>query len=432
MVTTARSWDPLYGRLEMTPFEYDLIALPEVQRLRYVRMCNINSLLVSGASEISRFEHTLGVMHLAKCWIVAHGIPESEGRDLVAAAVLHDMQTGPFGHSMQYVLEDNTTPDDFVHEDITHGRRSAYHQNTLASSSFSGKPFSAHTLLGKKMESVAAIIRGEGQYGPLISGTMDLDNIDNVVRLAFHVGVATDTDRIIPLHLAQALNTSGGELILPVNATESVTRWQAIRTRLYSLLLNDWAEFSAKGMLTKAIEIAIKHDIIGADSWLMTDGAFLDLLDAKGLGEAQETRELVRRLRRGDLYDPIALMESPNIDAYASVSDAEVKKSIELELTQKSKSRGVRPLVHFILDKGKTNRAIKVRIAESNESIVIGHNSSRLLCGLFVSHSRLNDLDRDRLVHIFSDVLKEHGIGNTVLIPDPMGESSTDFQLSLL
>lgn len=432
MVTTARSWDPLYGRLEMTPFECNLIALPEVQRLRYVRMCNINSLLVSGASEISRFEHTLGVMHLTKSWIVAHGIPESEGRDLIAAAALHDMQTGPFGHSMQYVLEDNTTPDDFVHEDIAHGRRSAYHQNTLASSSFSGRPFSAHALLGKQMESVAAIIRGEGQYGPLISGTMDLDNIDNVVRLAFHVGVATDADRTIPLHLAQVLNTSGGELVLPVNAIESVTRWQAIRTRLYSLLLNDWAEFSAKGMLTKAIEIAIKHDIIGTDSWLMTDAAFLDFLDAKGLGEAQETRELVRRLRRGDLYDPIALMETPDIDAYAAVSGAELKKSIEIELTRKSKRRGIRLLVHFILDKGKTERAIKVRLSDSSESIVIGHSSSRLLCGLFASHSRLNEPDREKLVQLFSDILKEHGIGSAVSIPDPMGESLTVSQLSLL
>ena len=52
MLNARRSWDPLYGRIEFTDFEYGLLRLSEVQRLRYVRMCNINSLLVSGASEI--------------------------------------------------------------------------------------------------------------------------------------------------------------------------------------------------------------------------------------------------------------------------------------------------------------------------------------------------------------------------------------------
>lgn len=321
MINAKRTWDPLYGRIVLTDFEFDLISLPEVQRLRYVRMCNINSLLVVGASEISRFEHTLGVMHLAQEWIRAHGIPESEGKDLIAAAALHDMQTGPFGHSMQYVLEDNTVEDSFVHEDLSHGWRSAYHQNTLASSSFSGKPLKAPSFLKERWESVASLIRGEGAYGPLIAGTMDLDNIDNVIRLAFHVGVTDDADRNIPLTLAHRMSIEDGELVLQASATPAVVRWQEIRTRLYNLLLHDWAEFSAKAMLTKAIEIAMARDVIGADSWVMTDGGFLDFLEQKGIGEAQEVRELVRRLRRGDLYEPVALYESPAVEKYTALSN---------------------------------------------------------------------------------------------------------------
>ena len=67
-----RIWDPLYGRTKLTEFEARLISLPEIQRLRYIRMCNINSLLVTGASEISRFEHTLGVLRLAQEWARAN------------------------------------------------------------------------------------------------------------------------------------------------------------------------------------------------------------------------------------------------------------------------------------------------------------------------------------------------------------------------
>ena len=434
MIKAKRTWDPLYGRIELTDFEFDLISLPEVQRLRYVRMCNINSLLVAGASEISRFEHTLGVMHLAQQWIKAHGLPESEGKDLVAAAVLHDIQTGPFGHWMQYVLEDNTVEEaTFIHGDLSHGWRSAYHQNTLASSSFSGKPFRGPAFLSGRWETVASLIRGEGKHGPLIAGTMDLDNIDNVVRLAYHVGVTEEADRSIPLTLAHRMSIDRGELVLQANATPAVVRWQEIRSRLYDLLLHDWAEFSAKAMLTKAIEVAISYDLVGADSWVMTDSGFLDFLEQKGVGEAQEVREYVRRLRRGDLYEPVALYESPAVEKYVSLSSTEVKLSIESGLSLALKGRGIKPLVHFILDKGKTRRGIKVRLAETGERLTIGETSSRLLAGLFVSSSRLSDSDRQALDYEFRSILiNEHVVFDIVPIPDPMGALPPGAQLSLI
>ena len=46
--------DPLYGRIAIDDFLADLIAQPEMQRLRDVRLSNINSLLLPGGSNISR------------------------------------------------------------------------------------------------------------------------------------------------------------------------------------------------------------------------------------------------------------------------------------------------------------------------------------------------------------------------------------------
>ncbi len=432
MLNLRRSWDPLYGRIEIDDFEFDLISLPEVQRLRYVRMCNINSLLVAGASEISRFEHTLGVMHLAKLWVRTNGLPESQGKDIVAAAVLHDMQTGPFGHSMQYVFEDNEMDVEFIHEDISHGWRSAYHQKTLANSSFSGKPFGAQLLLKERMEVVAAIIRGEGTYGPLIAGTMDLDNIDNVIRLAFHAGFANDEDKKIPLSLAQNISISNGEIVINNGCISAVSRWQEIRTCLYTFLLHDWAEFSAKGMLTKAIEIAMRHEMIGADSWLMTDDGFLDFLEEKGIGETQDVRELIRRLKRGDLYTPIALYESPDVDLYSMLSEKDFKASLEAELSRGLKGRGVKPLVHFILDNRKTERAISFRLSDTGEHITMGSNSCRLLSGVFVSNSKIADAERNLLADKFRGFLIGYGATNINLIVDPMGEFPSNPQLTLI
>lgn len=420
MLNAKRFWDPLYGVVQLDDFEYGLVRLAEVQRLRYVRMCNINSMLVTGASEISRFEHTLGVLYLAKIWCGKNAIAGPVSQDIRAAAVLHDMQTGPFGHSMQYVLEDNELEGDFIHEDLSHGWRSAYHQEVMAGASFAGRTFGAPTYLAARWEKVASIIRGEGIHGPLIAGTMDLDNIDNVVRLAYHVGVANRDDCGIPIALARAIKCQLGEVILPDSCIPDVKRWQSIRRRLYELLLLDWAEFAAKAMLTRAIEEAARMEIIGADSWVRTDSEFLEDLERRAVGDAQEVRELIRRLRRGDLYEPIVLLKTPSTQLYLDLNSSQAKRNLERELTQSLRAKGLKPIVHFILDKGKTDRQVSFTSEDDGKLVTLGSNSKQLLAGLFLSSATISEATRRAAGIAFRDILIKKGAINLLDLDDPM------------
>ncbi|MHC8345920.1 HD domain-containing protein [Pseudomonas sp. RT6P73] len=425
-----RSWDPLYGRIEMSDFEFGLLNLAEVQRLRYVRMCNINSMLITGASEISRFEHIIGVMYLAKQWVLSHGVPESEGKDFVAAAILHDMQTGPFGHSMQYVLEDNELDSEFLHDDLSHGLKAKYYQELLAGASFSGKPFGAQRYLAERWANVASLIRGGGDLGPLIAGTMDLDNIDNVIRLAYHVGITEQSDLKIPLELASNLSVSGGIISLPNKCIKVVERWQEIRSRLYTLLLLDWAEFSAKAMLTKIIERAAHYELIGADSWILTDHEFLDRLERTALGESQEVKELVSRLKCGDLYQPIVLLSSDGVEQYARLSTIESKGRLEKEIIKNFKGKAAKVLVHFILDNGKTQRSVTFFSEDDFCVKEVGANTHRVLAGLFVANS-ISEQDRQAMRSMFVTALSGEGLHNITELDDPMGSSSHE-QATLL
>src|SRR5437660_9147430 len=92
-----RIWDPMYGFLELSRFEWSFAFSPEVQRLRHVRLCNIDSLLIPGAANVSRFEHALGVLRLANEWLAVNRVTVDEANDLRAAALIHDAQSGPFG-----------------------------------------------------------------------------------------------------------------------------------------------------------------------------------------------------------------------------------------------------------------------------------------------------------------------------------------------
>lgn len=425
MLRQARVWDPLYGRINLSKYEFDLLSLPEVQRLRNVRMCNINSMLVTGASEISRFEHTIGVLRLAQEWIRHHPVSEYDGKQLCAAAVLHDMQTGPFGHSLQYVLEDNSIEGDFIHEDINHGKNNHYHQDLFANASFCGRPFGAEAYLGERWEGVGSIIKGTGHFGPLIAGTMDLDNIDNVVRLAYHVGVANRTDADIALHLARDIDADGDGISFSRQTIDDIIRWQKIRENLYNLLLLDWAEFSAKAMLTRAMEIAIANGAVGADSWVYTDAELFNVLE-RGIGETQSSAELVKRLRSGELYEPLALLVSPSIEAYERLSSTEFKQFFESEILKSLKlagSEGAKIIVHFILDKGKTQRAVKVKIRDTGEFLTVGTNSKNLLIGVFRSRGGVSERALAALTERVQVLLAEHGVQQVRPIEDPMGDA---------
>lgn len=429
MKLTTRAWDPLYGRTDFSKYEYKLISLPEVQRLRGIRMCNINSLLVTGASEISRFEHTLGVLRLTQEWIKYHIVSIEEANDLTAAALLHDMQTGPFGHSLQYVLEENEVDGNFVHEDIAHGKTNHYHQDLIANASFAGRPFGADALLGSRWKNVGELIKGKGRLGPLISGTMDLDNIDNVVRLAYHVGVACKEDSKVAITLARDMDVINGELNFSEATIPSIMRWITIRGDLYNLLLLDWAEFSAKAMFTRAMEIALSKNILGSNSWVHTDAELLTVLEKNGIGENQAVGDLVKRLRVGDLYRPIAMLQSAHINYYNDLNSPERKAEFESKITEYAKktyNTKIKIIMHLILDKGKTQRAVSLRIKESGEYQTLGKNSEKLLIGFFVSRNSLSDSNQMLLGIEINTMLHEYGIIDLSDIDDPMAEKQID------
>src|SRR5882762_6966065 len=97
--------DSLYGVIHLPSYVWDVLTTPEIQRLREVRLCNINSLCLTGGANINRFEHSLGTAHLAVECVEAwpRGLQAATKRHIILAALLHDVGTAPFGHSVQYV-----------------------------------------------------------------------------------------------------------------------------------------------------------------------------------------------------------------------------------------------------------------------------------------------------------------------------------------
>ena len=102
-------YDVLYGKIDFSPMIWKCLFTPEVQRLREVRLCNINSLCITGSSNINRFEHSVGTAFLAQYNVLINRskyITHEHELDLfIVAALLHDVANGPFGHSYEYLME---------------------------------------------------------------------------------------------------------------------------------------------------------------------------------------------------------------------------------------------------------------------------------------------------------------------------------------
>jgi HD superfamily phosphohydrolase len=397
-----------------------------------VRLCNINSLYLTGASEPKRFEHCLGVYHLADVWLRGRGLTERESGVLRAAALLHDLFTGPFGHSFQYVMEDNPFEQRFEHGNLTGGVDSSFYQSARAAGNFAGRPFTADHLLGDKRSEVSAAVSGTGPFGPLIAGTLDLDNLDNVVRLAFHMGLCDDADRAVPLALAPLLEPIDGGLAAPSKAGFLFERWFQIRKKLYEFLLLDRGEFAAKAMLTLAIELAAARGLLGPDIWLRTDDGLLDHLESASIGENQFVGQIVKRLRVGDLFECLEIWKTSEIDKYAQMKDAAAKRELEVSINAAVAQTGgprLRICIHFIIDDRKTCRSLSFRESDTGERRTVGYDSKSLLVGAFVTNARATPLtaqERQRAIDVVKSELALAGLSALNTVPEPLRETASD------
>ncbi|RLJ01365.1 MAG: hypothetical protein DRP11_04500 [Candidatus Aenigmatarchaeota archaeon] len=160
--------DTLYGFIKLDGRFIDLMDTPEFQRLRRVTQLGFTPIVYPTATH-TRFEHSLGVFHLA-CEMRKKF---DTGDDFLAAALLHDLGHVPFSHAAEWIMKSAIGKN---HVDITVERIKSM-EGVLERNGFDVKK-------------VCELIRGKGKYGQLLSGDIDIDRMDYLVRDSYYTGVA--------------------------------------------------------------------------------------------------------------------------------------------------------------------------------------------------------------------------------------------------
>ena len=383
--------DVLYGQIDLPDYVWRVLPSPELQRLREVRLCNVNSLCLTGGANINRYEHALGTAYLAReclrTW--PSRVPTETEQRIVLAALLHDIASGAFGHSVQYVIDS----DGFEHERVDHmfarvAQTTGFaYQEASLEPVFFGVPKHLPTLLTPDAaEVVAGLIAGRGRYGQLISADMDFDNIDNVFRLAYHIGVSRDNKT--PLELARSMWIESDDLTIRRDALHLVECWQTVRRRLYEFLLLNPDEFSAKCMLERAlIEASESQSYL----WHHVDFEVMSRLAQA----SSDTRFLASRLMVGSLYGCVGIYATADLACHERLAARDQRAQVESSLRAALRGTGIHLLrnavvrIHTIKDVGKTDRRVTLR-TDDGVGVSLGHNSRRVLIGVFLENRHLS------------------------------------------
>lgn len=197
---------PIYGFVTLSDWERDIISQPAFQRLRRIRQLAWTDYVYPGAMH-TRFEHSLGVMHMAT--LLYDGIVE-RSQDLLEselhydeagigrfraliriAALLHDVGHSPFSHAGEEVFPFRSASgeaDRFRHEEysaaIVREKFADVIENHPANNNYGFDANDVAALLAGSDEARGALV-----WRPLLTGQMDADRMDYLLRDSHHAGV---------------------------------------------------------------------------------------------------------------------------------------------------------------------------------------------------------------------------------------------------
>jgi len=287
--------DPVHGYVEAPASALPLIDSPALQRLRHIRQLGFAHLVYPGANH-TRFEHSLGTMHLAVLMARRLGL-ERDDEELVAiAALLHDVGHGPFSHTTEGIMRERTGRSHHQVEGILGGEAMA---TVLRRAGLDGTE-------------IAGLIAGDHRLSPILHGDLDVDRMDYLLRDAHYTGVpygTVDAQRLIRSSIA----TDSG-IVLEEGGVHAAESLLIARTLMRpAVYFHHVSRIAASMFVLAAITDLHVRGESGEELVSGDDAAcFQRLLNSP----SPTARDLARRLYRRDLYKRAVYVGLDRVDAH--------------------------------------------------------------------------------------------------------------------
>jgi len=271
--------DSVHDHIEIHGVAEALLDTPPVQRLRRVSQLGTVTLVYPSANH-TRFEHSLGVYHLADRALDHLSIQGQQAERVRAAALLHDVGHCPYSHNVEELLYRYTGK---YHDEVS----------DLIGTGSVASVLSEH---GLNPDRIADLVAGKGQLGQLVSGELDVDRMDYLVRDAHHTGVPYGT--IDHERLVRELRFVDGDLVLDEGNVQTAESLLLARALMNPTVYQHHVARIAKAMLRRGTERALEAGVTDAEAVRRMDDYDLHVT----LREYEETTDIARRLDERALY----------------------------------------------------------------------------------------------------------------------------------
>jgi len=289
--------DPIHGNIKIKGYIAELLESPEVQRLYNIKQLGFAHLVFPGAHH-TRLEHSLGAYHIASQISETLNIEDDRRNMVTCAALLHDIGHGPFSHTLESILLEKFGVD---HIDLTEELiLGEYEIFDSKEKEFIQSPSAAQILSKNDVDKaeIVNIIRGKtykkSYLGQILNSTIDVDQLDYLLRDAYYTGVAygmIDIERLL-----QTLMIHEDNLTIKRKGVGVVENILMARGLMYSSVYFHKTARIAELMLSKAIEEI--PDPEPFEFFRMTDAELVSRL--KRMGDFQQ--EIVTRLKYRALF----------------------------------------------------------------------------------------------------------------------------------
>jgi len=282
--------DPIHGYIELSEAERAVLDTWPVQRLRRIRQLAMAHLTYPGA-EHSRFQHSLGAMHLSGLFgerLRDLGLIDEEDLKLLRlAGLLHDIGHGPFSHLFEELLERRG----LSHEEL--GRRIIV--ETVVADVLGDYGFNPE----KVADLSVGRLRGRGFLNQVVAGQFSADTLDYLVRDSYYTGV--EYGRVDVRRLIDSVDVLDNILSMDMAALYALEAFLIARYEMFKAVYFHRTVRAASVMLVRAMELADEAldltDFKSLDDYLSLDdeGVLSMLLTLEG--ELETARRIAEMLR---------------------------------------------------------------------------------------------------------------------------------------
>jgi HD superfamily phosphohydrolase len=297
--------DEIHGNIEVNDNERAVIDHPDFQRLRRIKQMAFTYLVYPGAMH-TRFEHSIGVMHLSSVLCERLGFDKDTTELVRMFALIHDIGHLPFSHESEKVLKQYIGN----HEQI--GRKKIL-EGTL-------KDILDENLGAKKVLEMEKTLHGRA-----VTSDLGVDRMDYLVRDARNTGVAygmIDIERII-----HTLEMKKNDIVLREGGLEAAESLLIARFMMFSTVyLHKTVRISA-ALFHRALDKAISADEL--DPKLMQDIADDELMAL--LASYPSSKKYAEMLMQRKLYKEAYTLDS---EAFSHLSTG--IKDLEQEISEKA------------------------------------------------------------------------------------------------